>query len=167
MKLNFKNGALLLALGLTAIFLQTACVNEAERLAAEQKCQISQNEKYSFGFDGFLNPKKVIFREMANGKIIKEQLINEKEHDMSPTPYGFGADLTLTDAKNKNYYQIIIDDRYLFTLSGIKINAYEVKLAGKYTFICGIREFTVNDKVTSKRTGIYKKDAIILPVTTP
>jgi len=74
MKLTFKNGALFLALGLTALFLQTACVNEAERLAAEQKCQISQNEKYSFGFDGFLNPKKVIFREMANGKIIKVDL---------------------------------------------------------------------------------------------
>jgi hypothetical protein len=164
MKINFKSWVLFLTLGLTAFVLQTACVNEAERLAFEKKCQTLQNEEYFFGFDDFLDAKKVILREMANGKVLQEKLIDSSEK----SPYGFRAYLPVMDSMNKSYYQIVIDDKYLFTLSEIKIYAREGKLRGRYAFYCVIKEFKVNGKIKkNKDRGIYKKDAVILPVTTP
>ena len=154
MKINFKIKVLPLAF--LAVLSQTACVDteidiENKRLKIEQKCQVSSDYEYSLNFRGFSHSKKVVVREMANGKILQEK------------PGDFVNNTSLLDEKNQNYYQIIVDDRYLFTLSEIKINAIHM---GRRP-ICHIKEWKVNEKKYSDTRILYKKDAVILPVTTP
>ncbi len=163
MKLNFK--IKILPLAFLAVLLQTACVDtdisiENKRLKVEQECQVSKYKKYSFGFIGFLNPKKVILREVTNGKITQEKMLEIYFSDTESNELVY--DLPLTDAKNQNYYQVIIDNHYLFTLSEIKINAIHMGPRP----ICHIKEWKVNGKKHSDPNTriLYKKDAIILPV---
>ncbi len=162
MKLTFKNGALFLTLGLTAIALQTACVNEAERLAAEKNCEVS-DATYGVEFIDFYVYDKIVIRKVFNDKIIQEQMIDLKD----PTPYGVGVDFSLMNTINQKY-QIIINDRYLFTLSEVKVYAREFRNLGRYVFHCRVKELTINDKKRFNSDKNYnridKKDAIILPV---
>jgi len=163
MKINFK--IKVLPLVFLAVLSQTACTDpETKRLKGEQECQVSRHEKYSFGFIGFLNPKKVIFREVTNGKITQEKMLEIYLSDMEPNEFVY--DLPLTDEKNQNYYQIIVDDRYLFTLSEIKIYGFIRHVKFSDYIFCHIKEWKVNGKKHSDPNTrlLYKKDAIILPV---
>jgi hypothetical protein len=157
MKLNFKIKVLPLAF--LAVLSQTACFDrETRRVKSEQECQVSRSKTYNFEFHGFLDAKKLILREMANGNIVQEQKITI-DSDGLPDKV-FVADVPLMDAKNQNYYQIIIDDHYLFTLSEIDIFAVAVG-------VCLVRGFKLNGKINTKDRTLDKKDAVILPVTTP
>jgi len=161
MKLNFKIKILPLLL---AVLSQTACFDrETRRVKSEQNCQVSRSKTYNFEFYGFLNTKKLVLREMANGNIVQERKITIDSDGLPDNV--FVADIPLMDAKNKNYYQIIIDDHYLFTLTEIDIYAVAVG-------VCLVREFKLNGKrrfITDSDgyLTLDKKDAIILPVTTP
>ena len=164
MKTKFKTNILFIVL--PAILLQTACTDqETKRLEAEQACQVSRDKEYPFGLRNFSEPKKIILKEMVDGRVIQDQPIEWREN----LPYGYGFRLSLTDAKNKNYYQLIVDDKYLFTFTDIKIYAilHSTLLGGSST-MCKVEEFKVNGKrrfvTDSNFNGLEKKDAIILPV---
>jgi len=96
---------------------------------------------------------------VTNGKITQEKMLEIYFSDTESNRLVY--DLPLTDAKNQNYYQIIVDDRYLFILSEIKIKAGHM---GPKLIICEIKEWKVNEKKYSDTRLLYKKDAIILPV---
>ncbi len=96
MKLNFK--IKVLPLVLLTVLSQTACVDpETKQLKANQDCQTSKEETYKFSFIGFLDPKKVTFREIANDKFLYEKTIGL--NDIRLNSYGFGTDLNLIDGK--------------------------------------------------------------------
>jgi len=164
MKNNFKIKALPLAF--LAVLSQTACVDpENKRLKGEQECQVSRDETYGFMFTNFLDVKKIVFKEIVKNKVIKEQTIVWRDNPS----YGLGVDLPLTDEKNQNYYQIIVDDRYLFTLSEIKIYAFIQHVKFSDYIICAISDLKVNGEKRSRISdsnfsALDKKDAIILPV---
>ncbi|MBY0345653.1 MAG: hypothetical protein K2P98_02165, partial [Neisseriaceae bacterium] len=80
MKINFKIKVLPLAF--LAVLSQTACEDtgieiENKMVKSEYKCKAPKDNKYylSFNFKGFSHSKKVVVREMANGKILQERPI--------------------------------------------------------------------------------------------
>jgi hypothetical protein len=162
MEINFKKFFATFSLSIFA--LQTACVDEETKILKDkQDCQILREEGYYFGFKEFLDAKKLIFREITNGKILKEKTITI--NSTNKLLDGFWIDLPIIDTKNQEYYQVVIDDIYLFTLSEVKIYAKtrSFKFGSEFLF-CSVDSFKVNGQIKSGDLDIYKKDAIILPV---
>lgn len=171
MKINFKIKVLPLAF--LAVLSQTACEDtgieiENKMVRSEYKCKAPKDNKYylSFNFKGFSHSKKVVVREMANGKILQERPIMALTEAEGTERGNFTITTFLLVEKNQNYYQIIVDDRYLFTLSEIKINTND---AYHHRPVCKIELLTVNGDTHPhlSYTTLRKKDAVILPEATP